>query len=199
MDKNPSVAVRMPSDSMEPTLPKGSVLLGRFGFEFERWDVIGFRHYLNAEEFEMLKALRGQAGKGPHYDEVRAVMGPPHGEFVSRVVGLAGETIVVDNDGVFIDSKLISPPPRLPGLSRLIKFDEGLSRFARKPYQIPDGCVFVLNDNRARVTDSRLHGPIKIGQIMGKMITTTDFAALGPDVKSDMEWFAGNIVERPGW
>mgnify|MGYP001851802742 CR=1 FL=1 len=96
----------IPSASMEPTIPAGSVILGsRIFGEVERGDVVIFRH----------------EGK----------------TLVKRIAAGEGDRVYLDGES---DSFSVNEP--LPGASRVLI--------------VPQGCFFVVGDNREGSVDSRL-------------------------------------------
>lgn len=78
---------------------------------------------------------------------------------IKRVVGLPGETIELKEGKLFIDQKEIKED--------YIKFKDIIGS---GPEKIKDGQFFVLGDNRSNSRDSRIFGPIKKGDIVGKVI-----------------------------
>ena len=98
----------VPSASMEPTIPAGSLILGcRFFKELERGEVIVFRH----------------EGK----------------TLVKRVVAVEGDVVSLnDRDGSFTVNRKQSDATRV--------------------LTVPEGCFFVVGDNREDSLDSRVWG-----------------------------------------
>lgn len=95
----------VPSASMEPTIPEGSVILGsRIFEELERGDVVIFRH----------------EGK----------------TLVKRIAAGEGDRVYLDDE-----SGNFSVNEPLPGASRILT--------------VPQGCFFVVGDNREKSIDSR--------------------------------------------
>jgi len=89
--------------------------------------------------------------------------------YFRRVVGLPGETLAIDHDGIWINGKVfdkrISIRPTTSPISQLSR-DEAQ---AFGPIVVPDGTVFVLADNHASTFDSRNFGPIPMNQINGRV------------------------------
>jgi signal peptidase I len=142
--------MRQDSSSMEPTIKRGEVISvdmkAYSGTGPIRWDVVVF--------------------KSP-------VAGGGH--WVSRVVGLPGETIDIRSGKVVIDGKEETLPPRLSfGGYKLPEGDLASSAPGPVifPFKIPAGSYFVLGDNVSNALDSRywggLHGSKIIGQIPSK-------------------------------
>lgn len=75
---------------------------------------------------------------------VFAPKGEPKKKYIKRVIGLPGEEIIVNRDGVYINGHLVE--------ENYInaKAEEGFGR-----YVVPENHFFVLGDNRNRSTDSR--------------------------------------------
>ncbi|MEQ8788369.1 MAG: signal peptidase I [Pirellulaceae bacterium] len=84
--------------------------------------------------------------------------------YVKRLVGLPGETIVIEDGSVFADGEKLTVPPELRGIEYLseipeLQFDflhEGLSGSKASPAVLGDDEYFVLGDFSARSSDSRL-------------------------------------------
>lgn len=80
--------------------------------------------------------------------------------YLKRVIGLPGETIVIDGEKVYIDGVPLDEPyakytePSFNQLERTLKDDE----------------YFLIGDNRMKSDDSRHYGPFKRSHIRGIVI-----------------------------
>ena len=81
---------------------------------------------------------------------------------VKRVVGLPGETVSFEGGDVYIDGAQLGED-YLP---------EGVETLCDKTFQVPEGCVFVMGDNREWSKDSRLlqEPYIPAASIQGQML-----------------------------
>lgn len=85
--------------------------------------------------------------------------------YVKRVIGLPGETIHFENGDVYINGELITEPYLLEQHSTVATGDSD-------SYTIPDGCVFVMGDNRRNSADSRVMDGhfVKITDIQSRIL-----------------------------
>lgn len=92
-------------------------------------------------------------------------------DFIKRVVALPGETITLVNGEVFIDGVLLDEPyvdGQATNPRRSIVSDGCINTPAEDRCTLADGWVFVMGDNRANSTDSRVFGPIREDTIVGR-------------------------------
>ena len=87
-----------------------------------------------------------------------------HKYWIKRVIGVPGDTIEIQADGVYrngvkLDETYVNPA-EVPNYGSWIG----------KTWEIQEGEVFVMGDNRNHSTDSRYIGPITINSILGKVI-----------------------------
>ena len=80
----------------------------------------------------------------------------------ARVIAFGGDTVDIKNDTVQVNGYNIAEnvvyPTNLQG--NALEF----------PYTIPDDCVFVLNDYRSDLSDSRTFGGIPLSDIQGTVV-----------------------------
>ena len=77
---------------------------------------------------------------------------------VKRVVGVAGDHIEINSDGVFVNGQLFDV------------LNQGSSDTIYGSWDISEGHVFVLGDNREHSIDSRKYGELSENDIVGKMV-----------------------------
>jgi signal peptidase I len=94
-----------------------------------------------------------------HYPGRTGLLGMKE-NFVKRVVGVAGDTIVMLNGDTYINGEKVEET-----------FITYPSPFINGAWQVPEGYVFVCGDNRAGSHDSRSAdvGPIAVSEIVGKV------------------------------
>lgn len=81
---------------------------------------------------------------------------------VKRVIGLSGDIIDFDESGnVTVNGKSID-----------YNFDNDTYGNLKYPFTVPEGCAFIMGDNRNNSIDSRYSvlGPVKYSDIQGKVI-----------------------------
>jgi len=82
----------------------------------------------------------------------------PGRDFVKRIIGLPGETVAIVDGQVFINGRPLPPEPYVvyPGPTDMA------------PLQLGPDEYFVMGDNRAGSSDSRVWGPLPARRIIGK-------------------------------
>ena len=83
------------------------------------------------------KPERGDIVIFPYPDE-------PETTYVKRIIGLPGETVEIKDGAVYIDGNPIEEP-----------YLKEEMQGAYGPYEVPEGCYFMLGDNRNSSADSR--------------------------------------------
>ncbi len=119
----------IPSASMEPTIMTGDHIFGnRLVYHFrqpERYDIIIFRYPDDESQL-----------------------------FIKRVIGLPGETVEIRDGEVYINGSeipLYDDFCASPGTTTLQEQRTHLTN----PFVVPEGCYFVMGDNRNNSRDSR--------------------------------------------
>lgn len=84
---------------------------------------------------------------------------------VSRVVGLPEEVVELINTELHVDGKRIPEP--------YVDWERGLETDYSQHLAavfVPDGCVYVLGDFRDMSKDSRMDGPVRISDVVGRVV-----------------------------
>jgi signal peptidase I len=86
--------------------------------------------------------------------------------FIKRVIGVAGDTVEVRDDGfVYVNGKKLDEPYvfEVAGKPQPTTAGDAQSRWT-----VPDGQLFVMGDHRGSSADSRVFGTIPIGHVIGR-------------------------------
>jgi signal peptidase I len=86
----------------------------------------------------------------------------PDKDFIKRVIGLPGESVVVEGGEVVVDGQPIDDP------FANHKASFGSFHDTREPIEVPPGEFFVMGDNRENSRDSRYWGTVPRAYIKGK-------------------------------
>jgi signal peptidase I len=170
-------AYRIPSGSMEDTL-----LAGDFLFV----DKLSYGIHL---PWAWAAALA--VGRPPRPGEVVVFRFPLDGrDFIKRCVASAGDTVAVEAGDLYINSRRPHEPYAVHKAPGTLAAQGGRPRPWRADYQraweerkflelswmrddfgpvaVPDGCVFVMGDNRDNSLDSRFWGPVPAAEARGR-------------------------------
>ncbi len=80
--------------------------------------------------------------------------------YIKRIIGLPGEQVTFAEGHVFVNGKLLEEP--------YIVDETTCGRNEECDVVVPEGQVYVLGDNRTNSSDSRVFGPVPIGNVIGK-------------------------------
>jgi signal peptidase I len=148
-------AFYIPSGSMEPTLDIGDrVLVNKLSYRL---------HDVNRGDLVVFEANEGAGDCGQPVSEAAAAESESGiKDLIKRVIGLPGDEIDLRDNQVLIDGHVLEEPYLPEGT---VTAPTGSIEF---PFTVPEGCVFVMGDNRTDSRDSRIFGPIDEDQIVGR-------------------------------
>jgi len=90
----------------------------------------------------------------------------PDIEYIKRIIGLPGDTVVIREDGgVYVNGALVTEN-YIAAKTNL--WEGGFSK-AEVPLTVPQNELFVMGDNRPRSSDSREFGTVPIDSIIGQV------------------------------
>lgn len=168
-------AFYIPSASMRPTLKEGDrVLVNKVSYRLHaprRGDVVVFKDPYG----ETVCPKETPAGFAPPPQCNRSAIGKArdwfaelfglpssqHRDFIKRIIGLPGETIEIREGDVYINGDKLDLPTTA---------EDGPQKDASvmAPVTIPEGHFWVMGDNRANSSDSRVFKAIAREKIIGK-------------------------------
>lgn len=144
-----------------------ALFLTVYFFLFRPFQVDGssmFPTYINNERvFANIVALRLSQ---PHRGDVIVFNAPPEpGKYyIKRLIGLPGDTIILNNGNVYLNNKLLDETTYL---SSSIKTNGEAYFKDGQTIKVPSGNYFVLGDNRSESSDSRQWGFVPKDDLIG--------------------------------
>ena len=81
--------------------------------------------------------------------------------YIKRVIGIAGDHILIQNGKVFLNDEELEEPYLAEGVKTTSKVYTDIT--------VPDGYVFVMGDNRENSSDSRIFGCIPVEKVESKV------------------------------
>lgn len=90
---------------------------------------------------------------------------------IKRVVATAGQTVELVDGVVYVDGEALDEPytdgkPSIP----LPTHSSQLANAVSYPYVVPQGCIWVMGDNRTNSQDSRYFGAISVSSVTSKAL-----------------------------
>lgn len=92
-------------------------------------------------------------------------------EICKRVIALGGDTILFTDKEIYINGTMLNEPYAYLDGYRYTTFEESVE------YTVPEGCVYVMGDNRVLSLDSRAYGVVSIESLNGRVVKniTSDY------------------------
>jgi signal peptidase I len=105
----------------------------------------------------------------PKLGDVIVFKAPPDPEkdYIKRVIGVPGDTVIIKNGKVYINSTLLNEGAYLDST---IKTYPGSFLAENVSVTVPPNSYFVLGDNRTGSSDSREWGFVSFGSIVGESL-----------------------------
>lgn len=167
-------AYKIPSSSMEDTLLIGDFLLAN--------------KFIYGSKIPLINAHL-PAIREPKSGDVVIFKypGDPGVNYIKRCVAVGGQVVEIRDKVVYVDGKRFAEPPEFKHTDRRIMASSVSNRDNYGPYQVPEGYIFVMGDNRDNSYDSRFWGPLDRKLLLGKaMILHLSWA---PDPKApEFSW-----------
>ncbi len=149
----------IPSPSMEPTLQEGDrVLVDRLTYHFReprRGEVVVFRFDPN----NPANWTRGSTGLTRSLDLLAEILNITHQEslqFIKRVVGVGGDTVELRDGVLYVNGELFG-----------VEY-EYIQDNANGKWEVPEGTVMVMGDNRPNSNDSRHWRFVPLQSVIGR-------------------------------
>ena len=135
----------VPSGSMLETIHEGDLVLG-----------------------ERVSSLLGQE---PSPGDVVTFESPltPGETLVKRVIAVGGQTVDIVDGSVVVDGEPLSEPYVSSSPTVSLSDMDGSAGISY-PYTVPEGCVWVMGDNRANSLDSRYFGPVSVDDVTSRAL-----------------------------
>lgn len=91
----------------------------------------------------------------------------PGRTLIKRCIAVAGQTVDINESGtLYIDGVAQSESYTNDKLTLPLNSD------ITYPYTVPDGCIWVMGDNRTNSQDSRYFGAVKVSTVTGRAVVT---------------------------
>jgi signal peptidase I len=167
----------VPTGSMKPTILEGDrIFVNKLAYDLK-------------VPFTTLHLAEWSA---PHRGDIVVFYSPKNGtRLVKRTVGLPGDTVELRHEQLIINGEAVAYKPIAEELLRdVTATDRAISDYASEqlpgrphlvadipavramrnfgPYRVPDGCYFMMGDNRDDSFDSRYFGAVKRNRIVGR-------------------------------
>jgi signal peptidase I len=157
----------IPTGSMEQTLlPGDRVLVNKIPYYFgdpARGDIIVFENPngTSGPERGVVDGFLNWLGQGLGISGQCDPDQPASGcetDYIKRVIGLPGDTVVGKKDGVYVNGEKLDEP-----------YLDGVRTAPFESHTVPAGKLFVMGDNRGNSLDSRFSlGDVPIDNVIGK-------------------------------
>lgn len=150
----------IPSESMLPTIEVNDrVMVNKLAYRWgepQRGDIVVFR---DPREPDLEESIPEAVIRSVM--EAVGVRTRGNDDLIKRVIGLPGETVEIFDNQIHIDGVALDEPY----LEEDVMADEG-------PFEVEEGTVFVMGDNRNASFDSRRFGAVPEDDLVGEAFVT---------------------------
>jgi signal peptidase I len=165
-------------DGVETLLIAAAIFLVIYAFLFRPFNVSGQSMYPNFHNgeyvitnligFEDFKIYHASFGTLTLGDVVVFIAPPdPTKDYIKRVIGVAGDKVMIKDGSVYLNGKLLDESAYL---SSDVKTYEGAFLTEGQTVTVPVNEYFVLGDNRQESSDSRSWGFVTKDEIVGESL-----------------------------
>ncbi len=155
-------------DSFQTILLAASIFLVVYLFIFRPFQVSGLSMYPNFHDKEYILTSIISIKLAPlKRGDVIVFIAPddPSKDYIKRIIGLPGDTIMLKNGNVYENGKLYNESSYL---KPTVKTYGGAFLREGVTITVPQGNYFVMGDNRPESSDSREWGYVSFGAVIGK-------------------------------
>ncbi|HEX8965134.1 MAG TPA: signal peptidase I [Patescibacteria group bacterium] len=155
-------------DTIQSILIAASIFLVIYLFFFRPFQVTGLSMYPNFQDKEyVLTNLISLRFGNPVQGDVVVFKAPPSPDkdFIKRVIGIAGDTVMVKNGDVYVNGQKLDESGYLKSD---VKTYAGAFLQEGQAVTVPQGEYFVMGDNRPESSDSREWGFVPQANLIGK-------------------------------
>ncbi|MDD7199953.1 signal peptidase I [Parafannyhessea umbonata] len=95
----------------------------------------------------------------------------PGTTLIKRVIATGGQTVDLKDGHVYVDGKKLNEPYVLDKPTYPLEQQSSiLSEAISYPYKVPDGCIWVMGDNRTNSLDSRYFGSVSTSKVSSRAL-----------------------------
>lgn len=87
----------------------------------------------------------------------------PDTTLIKRVIAVGGQTVDIKDGAVYVDGKKLDEPYTLGKPTEPLVSNAGIEY----PFQVPEGHIWCMGDNRTDSADSRVFGPVPVENVTG--------------------------------
>jgi signal peptidase I len=137
-------------------------LIAAFFIQFRQVSGPSMAPHISSGEYVLVNTLAYKLST-PHRGDIVAFRhdGFTPETYIKRVIGIPGDTVRIVRGAVFVDGARLNEP--------YVRFPDARSM---PQITVPEQSVFVLGDNRAVSEDSRVFGPVRDSDLMGRAIVS---------------------------